>query len=393
MVENNIFASRKPCGYRGLEDKAIIAELFFNSFFQFGTETYKSLGVCKYPLSAAFTDFYNIVLADTIHGWGLYFGGFNNNQINQFVFIESFIDKTSFVFNYFLKSNTPEYTPEIFYLLSRGYEWCFYTFLDVAYKPLTRPLFFGQNLKLFNKDVHTLLELFVEDFDNFVNEDNDIDIPIHKNTIIKGDLEPCFLASSPAAFENLLKVFDNRFSKYSNKSHINFSEYPLVGNGKPTGATYRFENLARYLDNCYLDISLDFQINIEELAVGFQKSSEEAALCPTDNFKGIRSDSEDILIETFEAISTFSGEVPTETFENIEKILMKPYAYSPAVKKPNGFLSSCCLEDAVTEWDLYSGKCTDISNKLGLPSSDSLFGGKTILGRSRNSFPSFVGSC
>jgi len=386
MADNKLFTLKKSCGHEGLEDKVIIkdfyrsvtglissfsmAELFFISSLKFGNKTYKSLGVYKDPLSVAFIDFFNIVLSDTVHGWGLSFGSFNNNQ---FIFIESFIDRTSFIFNYFFKFNNPGYNAEIFYLLSRGYKWCFYTFLDVAYKPLNMPFFFGQDIKVFNKDVHTLLEFFVEEFDNFVTEDNDIDIPVHKNIILKGNFESCFLTASPLKFKNLLKLFDDSFIKYSNKSHINLLEDPFGGTSNPAVPVNTIKNLWIYFDKSYRDSLLDFHKNSEDLFVLSQKPCEEASLCLTDNFKGMRSESEDIFVDTFEAVSTFFGEVPLDTFENLEKILIKPYGCSPAVKKELVCLSQDYSEDTVDKWGLYSVKYINISKKLGFPVSDSLF--------------------
>lgn len=391
-VENNILAFKKSCCSRDLEDKHFIkyfylpncvtlsirllclAEVFSTSYLKFGNKSYKSLVVCKDPLSVAVPYFFNTFLLDTPYDWGLSFGVANKKkQVNKCLFFECFIDKSSFVFNYFFKLLNSRYNEEILYMLSMGYDWCFYRFLDVTYKPLNMPLPLGQNIKVFKKDIHLLLEFFVEGFDDFVNGDNDIDITAHKNIIFKGNLGSRVLLDYSSNFETLLKIFDDSFSKDSNKSHINcLNSMSSIVTEKTLVTIDNIENLLIYSDKSFQYSPLDFDISIENLFVVSQKSLEEVPLFLTDNLQGISLYPEEIVIDTFEDIKTLFIEATSDTFINTAQVLDKFDEYSLAGKKQTVFLSPYRLEYTVNEWGFYCVKNIDIYNKFVFHSSDYL---------------------
>nr|QWK44500.1 hypothetical protein [Desmarestia aculeata] len=385
--ESEILISRKfcPLGYSGDEDiindfylffvgtlvisSFVIAEIFFSSFLKFDNKLYRSGHFSLDPLGIVFTDFFNIVLADTIYGWGLYFGGSRNKKkITPIIFVESFLDKSSFVFNYFYKFNNLGRHTKIIFMLANGYEWCFYTSLYVNYKPLNILLSFRPNIKVFNKDVHKLLEFFV---DHFANEENDIHIAIHKNNIFKGDFESCFLGISSSNFENLIKRFDASFSKYSNKSHIIFLDTSLTVTKKALNFISSVENIFTYFDRSSLTTYIDFNKDIEYLDGIPQRSYEEGIFCFNSNLKGILLFCEDIFMETFEGTSLPFEEISIDIFENLEKVAIKTYAYIPITKKQFVFLSLYCLDNTVSEWGLYYPEFSAV--KKGGCSSDSSF--------------------
>jgi len=235
LAEKDPVVSKKACFLICGEDKNILndfyfsgspttsslvlAENFFKSFLKASNKTDTCLQISGDPLSVRFPDFFNIILADTTSGWGLYFGEAKKDsiKINPVIFIESF-----FVFNYFYKLSDQS---TIIYILSRGYKWCFYTFLASTYKPTNRLLSFERRSKVAKTDVHALLEVFIKDFDTFVTEENDIETPVHKTRTYRVTFESDSLGSPFSNFENLLKGFDSSFSRDSNKNKIKIPDF------------------------------------------------------------------------------------------------------------------------------------------------------------------------
>nr|YP_448659.1 hypothetical protein DevioMp23 [Desmarestia viridis]AAS79045.1 hypothetical protein [Desmarestia viridis] len=375
--ENDILKSREFCSFGSLENKdvnkdfylffssnalissLVITEVFFNSFFELGNKKYKSLYVKIDPLDIAFTDFLNIVLSDTIYGWGLFFGGYNKNKITPIIFMESFFDKTSYIHNYFYKFDNIEYHSEIIYMISNGYEWCFYVFLDVTSKPRNIPFPFRQNSQISNKSIHTLLEFFV---DPFLIEENDIDSPRHKNNILKGDFKSCSLGISSSNFDTLLKIFDDSFNQYSNKRQITFLETSVTVSTKSSGLGSSIENTFLYSDRGLLYIFVNFNKRIRYLDVIPQRFSEEEIFCFINDFNDTFPGCKEIFIETFEDTCLAFEELPIDI---LKKLLIKTYDYRPIIDKQFVFISFYCLENTVNEWGLYYLEYANVPKKLG----------------------------
>ena len=132
------YSTRNLCRYSDIstDNPSTLAEKFLSSFFGPNTGVYKSPRALINYLDPVTLSFANLGLADSMYSWGIVFRGHNNNRFILKHFSRFYLkDKSSCSSRYLHTfSNNPSASGP-YYLISLGYEWCFYSFFEASYKP------------------------------------------------------------------------------------------------------------------------------------------------------------------------------------------------------------------------------------------------------------------
>lgn len=187
-------------------------------------KVYKSLKKREKRLGILLTDFPSTLPCKSRRGWGLTFAGCIKNEQAHASFLESVFIKSSLKLHYLYNRNNLERDKRIRFSLNTGYKWCFYTLGEVNNHPQSYvPFMLLKGSKELSKDVHALLELFVDD-----SVENFIDIASHRTTNITSLPKSGLSKAGQLNFESLLKFFDKSFGEYSDKSQINLPKALFV---------------------------------------------------------------------------------------------------------------------------------------------------------------------